>query len=150
MASEASAVSAYIEAVPSSKRQRDAETLRALMERVTGQQPRMWGSSIVGYGQYHYKYESGREGDGPAASFSARNRALVVYLPDGIGAHAKQLSRLGPHATGVGCLYIKDVSAVDLHVLEEIIRGSYETVTAGTYGHRARESGSRSSPESAD
>lgn len=100
----------------------------------------MWGSSIVGFGHYHYKYESGREGDGPAASFSARKAATSIYLPDGIGAHTEQLNRLGPHTTGVGCLYIKDLSAVDIAELEEIIRTAYETLTAGTYRHRARES----------
>jgi hypothetical protein len=140
---EADAVSAYIEAVSSSTRRRDAETLKELMERVTGQEARMWGSSIVGFGQYHYKYESGREGDGPAASFSARKAATSVYLPDGVGAHTDHLSRLGPHTTGVGCLYIKDLSAVDIAVLEKIIRRSYQAVTAGRYGHRARESEDR-------
>ncbi|MGH2776498.1 MAG: DUF1801 domain-containing protein [Actinomycetota bacterium] len=140
MSSEAAEVSAYIDTVRSPTRQREAEKRLALLERITGQQPRMWGSSIVGYGHYHYKYESGREGDGPAASFSARKAATVVYLPDGIGAHAERLSRLGPHTTGVGCLYIKDLSAVDLDVLEQIIRSSYETLSADTYRHRARES----------
>jgi hypothetical protein len=141
MPSEADAVGAYIEAVLSPTRKRDAKTLRALMERVTRSRPRMWGSSIVGYGQYRYKYESGREGNGPAASFSARKAATVVYLPDGIGAHAERLTRLGPHTTGVGCLYIKDLTAVDLDVLQEIIRSSYETLIADTYRLRARESG---------
>ena len=145
MSSDANAVSAYIEAVPSPTRKRDAEMLHALMGHITGLPPRMWGPSIVGYGHYHYKYESGREGDGPAASFSARKAATVVYLPDGVGAHAELLTRLGPHTTGVGCLYIKDLSAVDPHVLEEIIRSSFETLSAGTYGHRARESKGRKS-----
>ncbi len=99
------------------------------------------GSSIVGYGEYHYKYESGREGDGPAASFSPRKAAMSVYLPDGIGAHAAQLARIGPHTTGVGCLYLKDLSTIDLSVLEEVVRSSYQALAAGTYGHRARESG---------
>jgi hypothetical protein len=109
------------------------------MERVTGEQPRMWGSSIVGYGRYHYHYESGREGDGPAASFSARRAALSVYLSDGVGAHQDLLGKLGPHTTGVGCLYIKDLASVDSTVLEEIVRTAFRTLTAGTYGHRARD-----------
>ena len=112
-----------------------------LMERVTGEQPRMWGSSIVGYGRYHYRYESGREGNGPAASFSARKAALSVYLSDGVDAHEDLLGRLGSHTTGVGCLYIKDLSSVDPAVLEEIVRTSYRTLTAGTYGGRTRDRG---------
>ena len=140
MSSEADAVGAYIRSVASSTRRRDAETLKALMERATGQTPRMWGSSIIGYGQYHYRYASGREGDGPAASFSPRKAATVVYLPDGVGAHAQPLGRLGPHTTGVGCLYIKDLTTVDIGALEEIVRKSYQTVTSGTFSNRARES----------
>ena len=135
--SPAGTVAAYIRAIPSPSRRRDAETLLVLMERVTGEQPRMWGSSIVGYGRYHYRYESGREGDGPGASFSARKAALTVYLSDGADAHEVLLGRLGPHTTGVGCLYIKDLASVDQSVLEEIVRSSYRTLTAGTYaGHR--------------
>ena len=139
--SPAGTVAAYIQAIPSPARRRDAETVLGLMERVTGEQPRMWGSSIVGFGGYHYRYESGREGDGPAASFSARKAALTVYLNDGVGAHEDLLSRLGPHTTSVACLYIKDLSSVDPAVLEEIVRSSYRTLTAGTYGGRARDRG---------
>jgi hypothetical protein len=140
MPSDGDAVRAYIAGITSATRRRDAETLLSLIQRVTGEHPRMWGSSIVGFGQYHYRYESGREGDGPAASFSARKPAISLYLTDGIGRHAGSLSKLGRHSTGVGCLYIKDLSDVDLRVLEEIVRESYETLTAGTYRHRARES----------
>ena len=132
-----SAVSDYLDKVDSPIRRRDADTLLELMGRVTGEQARMWGSSIVGFGQYHYKYDSGREGDGPAASFSPRKSAMTIYLPDGVGSYADPLRRLGPHTTGVGCLYIKDVSKVDLDVLSEIVGESYRTVTAGIFGNRA-------------
>jgi hypothetical protein len=132
-----SALSDYLDMVPSATRRRDADTLLELMGRVTAEPARMWGSSIVGFGQYHYKYESGREGDGPAASFSPRKAAMTIYLPDGAGAYAAQLSRLGPHTTSVGCLYIKDLAKVDLGVLEEIVAESYRTLTSGTYGNRA-------------
>src|SRR5262245_36180388 len=133
-------VAGYIESIASPARRRDAQTLLGLMKRVTGEEPRMWGSSIVGYGRYHYRYESGREGDGPGASFSARKAALTVYLSDGVGAHEGLLGRLGPHTTGVGCLYIKDLASVDSTVLEEIVRTSFRTLTAGTFGgHRARD-----------
>ncbi len=134
------AVRAHIDGVASPARRQDAETLLELMGRVTGEPPRLWGPSIVGFGQYHYRYESGREGDAPAASFSPRKAATTIYLPDGTGAYADELDRLGPHTTGVGCLYLKDVSAVDAGLLERIVEASYRAVTAGAFGHRARES----------
>ena len=100
----------------------------------------MWGT-IIGFGQYHYKYQSGREGDAPAAGFSPRKAATTAYLPDGVGAHAELLERLGPHTTGVGCLYIKNLEALDLQVLESILARSDAAVTAETYTLRAREGG---------
>ena len=132
-------VSAYLEKIASPTRRRDAETLVESIGRVTGEEPRLWGS-IVGFGQYHYRYATGREGDAPAAGFAARKSALTLYLPDGVGAHTDLLSRLGPHTTGVGCLYVKALKDVDLDVLEAVVARSYATVTAGTYPHRARES----------
>jgi hypothetical protein len=135
-----SEVRAYLERVASPKRRRDAETLVSLTRRVTGEEPRMWGT-VVGFGQYHYRYPSGREGDAPAAGFAARKAATSVYVSDGVGAHADLLKELGPHTTGVGCIYLKDLNHVDLDVLEAIIARSYATLTAGTYPSRARDSG---------
>lgn len=131
---------AYLDAVVPAVRRRDGLTLCGLMERVTGQEPRMFGTSMVGFGEYRYEYASGHSGHAPAASFAPRRAATTVYLPDGVGAHADLLARLGPHTTGVGCLYVKDLEQVDLGVLEEIVRRSWSTVTAGTFGQRARES----------
>jgi hypothetical protein len=131
------AVQDYLDTVSSPTRRRDAETVLELMGRVTGEPARIWGSSIVGFGQYHWHYQSGRQGDGPAASFSPRKAAMTIYLPDGTGAYAEPLSRLGQHTTSVGCLYIKDLSQVDLGVLEEIVGESYRTLTSGTYTNRA-------------
>ncbi len=130
-------VSAHLDAVRSAKRRRDAETMLGLMRRVTGEEPRMW-ATVVGFGQYHYKYASGREGDAPAAGFAPRSAATTVYLPDGVGAHQDLLDTLGPHTTGVGCLYVKDLADVDLAVLEQVVRRSYATVTAGTFTQRAQ------------
>lgn len=141
MTSPASTVHTYISAVTSAVRRRDADTLLELMTRVTGEPARMWGPSIIGFGTYHYHYASGRQGDAPAAAFSPRKAAMSIYLPDGVGAYADQLERLGEHTTGVGCLYIKNLDAIDLAVLEEIISHSYRTVTAGPFGNRAAESG---------
>lgn len=131
---------AYLDAVTPAVRRRDAQTLRDLMERVTGEAPRMFGTSVVGFGEYSYRYASGHSGHGPAASFAPRRAASTVYLVDGVGAHADLLARLGPHTTGVGCVYLKDLGQVDLAVLEEIVRRSWATVTAGTFGQRAAES----------
>ena len=101
----------------------------------------MWGSSFVGFGEYLYKYASGREGDAAAAGFSPRKAASTIYLADGIGAHPELLAKLGPHTTGVGCLYLKDLEQIDVGVLEQLVRDSYATVTAGVFGQRAREGG---------
>ena len=133
-------VEAHIARVSPAKRRRDAATLVDLMRRVTGREPELHGS-IIGFGSYHYRYESGREGDAPAVSFAARKAATVVYLTDGVGAHEDALSQLGAHDTGVGCLYLQDLEAIDLDVLEGIIVASWATLTAGTYGERARDGG---------
>ena len=140
MTAKDTSVQAFLEAIPHKVRRRDAETMLDLMGRVTGQEPEIQGKA-VGYGQYHYKYASGREGDAAAAGFAARREATTVYLMDGIKAHAKALERLGPHTTGVGCLYVKDLDQIDLDVLEGIVAKSYATLTAGTaFGNRARDS----------
>jgi hypothetical protein len=143
-AAEAVAVRAFIDAVPSPTRQRDAGTLLVLMTRITGEPPRMWFRSIVGFGQYHYKYASGREGDACAAGFSPRKAATTIYLANGVGAYTEQLEHLGAHTTGVGCLYITDLARVDLAVLEVIVADSYRVLTSGTYGHRASETAGES------
>jgi hypothetical protein len=134
-------VTEFIEKVAHPVRRRDAETLLELLARATGQRPRMWGPSIVGYGSYHYRYPSGREGDTAAAGFSPRKSATTIYLADGVRSHPELLERLGQHTTGVGCLYIKDLEQVDLDVLEEIIGRSYAALTDGTYTKRARDGG---------
>ena len=133
------AVQDYLETIPGATRRRDAETLIEMMSRVTGQEPTMWGKSIIGFGQYHYTYASGREGDAAAVGFAPRKPATTIYLLDGVGAYTEPLSRLGPHTTGVGCLYVKDLAKIDLEVLEAIVDESYRTLTSGTQGHRAAE-----------
>lgn len=127
---------AYVAAVAHPVRRRDAETLLDLMAGATGRAPRMFGASIVGFGAYRYRYASGQEGEAPAAAFSPRAGATTVYLADGVAAHAEALERLGPHTTGVGCLYLKDLAAVDLAVLADVVRRSYAAVTDGTSGLR--------------
>jgi uncharacterized protein DUF1801 len=131
-------VGTYLEGVTPEKRRRDGMKLLELMTGATREKPRMWGK-IVGFGEYHYKYDSGREGDAPAAAFAPRKAATVIYLSDGIRRYEEQLARLGPHTTGVGCLYINDLDKIDLSVLKMIIAESYSTLTDGTYTSRTRE-----------
>jgi hypothetical protein len=131
-------VRTHLDGVTPEKRRRDAEKLLALMTRVTGESPRLWGS-VIGLGQYQYKYTSGREGDAPAAAFSPRKAATTIYLADGIGRYGEHLKQLGPHTTGVGCLYIKDLDKIDISILEVIVAESYRTLSADTYTLRARE-----------
>ena len=131
-------VRAFLDKVTPATRKRDAEVLLELMGNITGEPPELHGT-MVGFGTYHYEYDSGREGDAAAASFAPRKAAMTVYLMDGVAAHASDLDRLGPHTSGVGCLYIKDLERVDLGVLERVVRRSYATLTSGTFGSRARE-----------
>lgn len=142
------AVRAHFDTVTGATRRRDAETLLGMFGRITTEPARLWPGSIIGFGRYHYRYESGREGDAAAAGFSPRKASMSIYFADGLGAYADELARLGPHKTGVGCLYITDLAKVDLAVLEQMVTASYAAVTAGdSYGHRARESeGGRPEP----
>jgi hypothetical protein len=114
-------VPAYIDAIADENRRADARTLVKLMQGATGEKAAMWGSAIVGFGSYHYKYESGREGDMPLIGFSPRKAATVLYLMLGTGNYAEQLAKLGKHTTGKGCLYIKKLSDVDQKGLADLI-----------------------------
>lgn len=125
-------VGGFLAAVTPAKRQRDALTMVAMMQEITGREPEMWGT-VVGFGSCHYRYPTGTEGDMPVACFSPRRQATTVYLLD-TGAHADQLAKLGPHETGVGCLYLKDVEAVDPDVLRDIVSADYRRVIEGDTG----------------
>lgn len=111
-------------------RRRDAETLTALMQEISGREPATWGT-IIGFGQAHYRYPSGTEGDTGVLGFAPRKAATTIYLLDGADAHADDLAVLGPHTTGVGCLYIKDLDEVDLDVLRRILTRSLAWVESG-------------------
>src|SRR6476660_387223 len=134
-------VEAFLEALPNPQRRDDASILVALLRELTQEPPVLWAVGIVGFGRYHYRYPSGREGDAPAAGFAPRKQALVVYVLDGVSAHQDLLRRLGPHSATVGCIYVKDLELVDLDVLEQIVARSYATLSAGTYMLRARDGG---------
>ena len=117
-------VEKFLNAVHDERKRQDSWSLIELMEAVTGEEPRMWGSSLVGFGQYHYRYASGREGDFFLTGFSPRKSALAVYIMPGCARYEGPLQRMGPHKTGKSCLYLKSLDAVDRDVLEDIIRDS--------------------------
>ena len=114
-------VSAYIEALTNQTSRADAKALVQLMQRATGEKPKMWGPSIIGFGSYHYKYDSGREGDAPIIGFSPRKAATVLYGVTGFSDSEALLAKLGKHTTGKGCLYIKKLADVDQKVLEALV-----------------------------
>ena len=126
-------VHSFIAGIANEEQRRDARTLVGLMRKVTGSPPKMWGPSIVGFGRYRYRYDSGREGEWMLTGFSPRKRELSIYIMSGFDGQATRLSRLGRHRTGKSCLYVKRLSEVDLDVLEELVRLSVSRLRE-TYG----------------
>ena len=114
-------VAAFIDALTDQTKRADAKALVKLMQSATGEKPKMWGPSIIGFGSYHYTYESGREGDMPLAGFSPRKAATVLYIGAGFSDAEALLAKLGKHTTGKGCLYIKKLADVDQNVLETLV-----------------------------
>ncbi len=114
----------FIDAVADVQQRADAQRICAMMALLSGAPPLMWGPSIIGFGRYCYRYESGRQGEMCRIGFSPRKGQTVLYLNDGYGHRAGQLMRLGKHSTGKSCLYIKRLSDIDIAVLEEMIGGS--------------------------
>ena len=119
-------VAAFLDTVEDPKKREDARRVMALMEEITGEKPKMWGTSIVGFGEHHYKYESGREGDMCLIGFSPRKANLTLYIVGGFPRHEDLLKQLGKHTLGKGCLYIKRLDDVNMKTLGEIIRTSIE------------------------
>lgn len=118
-------VSEFLSGVANDTRRRDAHALVAMMARVTGVEPQMWGPGIVGFGIRHYRYESGREGDMPRIAFSPRKASLVLYLLTGAASEAALLRRLGKHTTGASCLYVSKLADLDMTVLEALIADAW-------------------------
>jgi len=116
---------AFIDQVENEQRRRDGHELLALMKKVTGKPAKMWGPSIIGFDQYHYKYESGHEGDMCRLGFSPRKASLVLYLGPGL-EDKKILSKLGKHKIGKGCLYINKLDDVDRNLLRDLVAKSFE------------------------
>jgi hypothetical protein len=114
----------YIASRANAQQKVDCDALMAILQRVTGESPAMWGPSIVGYGVYRYTYESGRSGEMPLVGFAIRGRELVVYLTAGSEAQRALLAELGPHRMGKSCLYVKRLADLDAGVLERLVVGS--------------------------
>lgn len=125
-------VAAFLAAVTDPKRRADAEAACKLMAEATGAEPVMWGSAIIGFGTYHYRYASGREGDWPAVGMSPRKQALTLYVSTGFEGHDDLMSRLGPHRTGKSCLYLKRLSDVDQDVLRELVERGFKHINGRT------------------
>jgi hypothetical protein len=128
-------VPAFLDACTDKARRADAKALAKLMQKVTGNEPSMWGPSIVGFGSYHYTHESGREGDMPIVGFSPRKAANVLYGAIGFAGAEALLAKLGKYTTGKGCLYIKKLADVDAKVLETLL----EKAVAATRARHAKQ-----------
>ena len=116
---------------PDKERRDDCIAVAKMMEEITGEKPKMWGPSIVGFGTWHYKYASGREGDWPIAAFSPRKKDLTIYLTVGFEKNADLMKQLGKHSTGKSCLYIKRLSEIHIPTLKKLIKTSTKQAKAG-------------------
>jgi hypothetical protein len=117
-------VTEFMKSIEDPQKRADAKQVATIMRRTTGKRAKMWGSNIVGFGTYHYKYDSGREGDFMITGFSPRKQALTVYVMPGFSKFAPLMKKLGKYKTGKSCLYIRRLSDVDEKVLEKLIDGS--------------------------
>lgn len=115
-------VNTFINNIPDPQVRSDCKTILKLMRDASGKEPAMWGSSIVGFGQWHYKYTSGREGDWPRAGFSPRKQSLSLYVLSGKKEEAPLLKNLGKHSTGKSCLYVKRLKDVDMNILKQLVK----------------------------
>lgn len=121
-------VGAFLRAIPDARRRADCRVVARMMREATGERPRMWGTSIVGYGSYRYRYASGREGSWFLCGYSPRAQSLVVYIMPGFSEFAPLMKRLGRYRTGKSCLYLKSLDDVDPGVLQGLIAESVESM----------------------
>ncbi len=119
-------VQVYLDAIDDESRRRDCQELVAILRRVTGLEPKMWGTSIVGFGSYHYKYASGREGDWFLTGFSPRKQNITIYIMSGFEMYPALMDQLGKYKTSQSCLYIKKLGDIDLGVLKTLVQQSVE------------------------
>lgn len=123
-------VSDFLDSIEDDERRQDCLTVAKIMRKATGANPRMWGPSIVGFGDHHFKYESGREGDWFLAGFSPRKRELTLYIMPGVERYPDLMAKLGKYKTGKSCLYIKRLADVDLKVLQTLVETSVRHMQA--------------------
>ena len=121
-------VTNFLDNVTDEQKRKDSFEILKVMKQITKEEPKMWGASIVGFGSYHYKGASGREGDWMQIGFSPRKQNLTLYLLGGFNAHTDLLKKLGKHKTSVGCLYINKLEDVDMKVLKELITDSFKAM----------------------
>ncbi|MCM2315094.1 MAG: DUF1801 domain-containing protein [Thermoanaerobaculia bacterium] len=121
-------VTKFLEGIADERKRRDCFTLVELMRKITKEEPKMWGTSMVGFGTYHYKYASGREGDWFATGFAPRKQDLTIYLLTGFVAPAELMAKLGKHKTGVSCLYVKTLDDVHMPTLKKLITDSVKSM----------------------
>ena len=117
-------VDKFLRGVTDETKREDSYKILEMMKKATKAEPKMWGTSIIGFGEYHYKYESGREGDSPLTGFSPRKQNLTLYISGGFDEHEELLNKLGKYSLGKGCLYIKKLEDVDTKVLKELVTRS--------------------------
>jgi hypothetical protein len=115
-------VKEFLNEVPEPERRADCFAVAKIMEEITGEKPKMWGPSIVGFGNFHYKYDSGREGDWLLTGFSPRKKDLTLYMMMGFEKHPELMEKLGKHSTGKSCLYIKQLSDIHVPTLKKLIK----------------------------
>ena len=121
-------VDEFLNSVENETRRRDAFAVKEIMTRLTGEEPKMWGNSIVGFGEYPYTNRSGKEHTWMKIGFSPRKQSMTLYIMDGFGSYDSLLGELGPHSTGKSCLYIKDLENVNKEVLETLITNSIDFI----------------------
>jgi len=125
-----SSVSAFIKKLPDAQRQKDALAIIEIMKEQSGFEPKMWGPAIIGFGSYHYKYESGREGDAPLVGFSPRKTEFALYLSSQFDKRDELLKKFGKHKTAKACIYIKKIEDIDVTVLKKMIANSFKFTKA--------------------
>ena len=126
-------VLAFLNSIEHEQRKKDCLTLLPLFEALTGEPPKLWGKTVVGFGSYHYKYKTGREGDWYATGFSPRKQNLTIYIMPGFDRYDALMSQLGKFKTGVSCLYVKKLADINLDVLNTLVKESTEYIQSKTW-----------------
>lgn len=122
-------VRAFLDTVRDKDRRKDCDTMLKLMKEMTGEKPKMWGTSMVGFGEYHYKYDSGHEGDYFKTGFSPRKQSITLYIMPGFEKYPELMDKLGKHKVGKSCLYINSLDDIHIPSLKKLVKQSYQHMT---------------------